>query len=98
MSRLTKTRLVENTAVSQERMAYRLGIDEKTLRKNFRAELDNGIFKAHMAIGKGIFLMATQSSDEKVRADMSKYYASRQMPNFPLLARASLSRAMRSGK
>jgi hypothetical protein len=74
--------LVENAAafgVSRQRMAYRLGIDEKTLRKHFRAELDGGMFKAHMQVGKCIYAMATQSSDEKVRADMSKFYARTQM-------------------
>jgi hypothetical protein len=74
--------LVENAAafgVKQELLAANLGISDKTLRKYFRAELDGGMFKAHMVVGKGVFAMARQSADEKVRADMSKFYARTQM-------------------
>jgi hypothetical protein len=38
-----------------------------------------GCFKAHSAIGGGIFTMAMTSADEKVRADLSKFYAKTQM-------------------
>jgi hypothetical protein len=72
--------LVGNAAafgVKQELLAANLGISDKTLRKYFRAELDGGMFKAHMVVGKGVFAIATQSADEKVRADMSKFYLAR---------------------
>jgi hypothetical protein len=65
--------------VSHKLMASRLGIDGNTLRKHFGSELDEGMFKAHAAVGGGIVTMCLYSPDPKIRAEMSKWYSARQM-------------------
>jgi hypothetical protein len=46
--------------VPQEDMATHLGIDAKTLRKRFRAELDRGMVEANLKVAQSLFQMATQ--------------------------------------
>jgi hypothetical protein len=53
-------------------------MDEKTLRKHFREELDSGKFKIDMVAG-GAIAAAMKSKDERVRLDAAKYYTARRM-------------------
>ena len=41
--------------IPQENIARLFGIDDKTLRKHFREELDNGATKANMVVGGALF-------------------------------------------
>lgn len=43
----------------QDDICILLDIDEKTLRKHFRRELDTGLIQANMAVGATLFKMAT---------------------------------------
>jgi len=61
--------------VPHKLLASKLGIDDETLRKYFRQELDEGLYTVGRAIGGGLVTLATSSKDEKVRADLSKFYA-----------------------
>ncbi|MGA2638852.1 hypothetical protein [Methylocella sp.] len=73
--------LVENASafgLRQSEIAAQLKIDEKTLRKHFRAELDNGKFNLDLLAG-GAFVKALKSDDERIRLDAAKYYTSRRM-------------------
>jgi predicted transcriptional regulator len=57
--------LVENASafgIEQREIATQLGIDEKTLRKHFREELDGGKFKLDMVAGGTI-----AANDAKIR-------------------------------
>jgi hypothetical protein len=53
--------------IPQDAIATQLGIDGDTLRKHYRKELDEGIFKVHMKVGKTIVELATESTDENVK-------------------------------
>lgn len=46
--------------LTHERIAALIGIDPKTLRKHFRAELDAGAAKADAAVAKSLFENATK--------------------------------------
>lgn len=73
---------VENAAavgIPHTTIGEKFGIDPKTLRKHFRIELNDGMLKAHMQVGGGLFNMATKSKDERVRFDASKWYSACQM-------------------
>jgi predicted transcriptional regulator len=66
--------LVENASafgLTQADIAEQLGIDEKTLRKHFRVELNGGKFKADMLAGKTVTELM-RSKDERVRLDAAK--------------------------
>lgn len=54
--------VVQSLAVfghQQDEIAKHIGIDAKTLRKHYRAELDEGIMKVHSAVGNFIVRAAT---------------------------------------
>jgi hypothetical protein len=71
--------LVENAAafgLTQAEIANQLKIDEKTLRKHFREELNSGKFKVDMLAGKTVTELM-KSKDERVRLDAAKYYTAR---------------------
>jgi AraC-like DNA-binding protein len=73
--------LVENASafgLTQSQIAAQLKMDEKTLRKHFRGELDSGKFKIDMVAG-GAIAAAMKSKDERVRLDAAKYYTARRM-------------------
>jgi AraC-like DNA-binding protein len=73
--------LVENASafgLTQPQIAAQLGMDEKTLRKHFREELDSGKFKIDMVAG-GAIVASIKSKDERVRLDAAKYYTARRM-------------------
>jgi predicted transcriptional regulator len=73
--------LVENAwafGLTQADIAEQLGIDEKTLRKHFREELNSGKFKVDMGAGRTIVELM-KSKDERVRLEAAKYYTSRRM-------------------
>jgi hypothetical protein len=63
--------LVENASafgLPQSEIANGLKIDEKTLRKHFREELDGGMFKLDMIAG-GTIAALLKSNDERVRLE-----------------------------
>src|ERR1019366_1365625 len=73
--------LVENASafgLTQPQIAAQLKMDEKTLRKHFREELDSGKFKIDMVAG-GAIVAGMKSNDERVRLDAAKYYTARRM-------------------
>ena len=73
--------LVENASafgLTQSQIAAQLKMDEKTLRKHFREELDSGKFKIDMVAG-GAIAASMKSKDERVRLDAAKYYTARRM-------------------
>jgi AraC-like DNA-binding protein len=73
--------LVESAAafgLTQADIANQLGIQEKTLRKHFREELNSGKFKVDMIAGKTVTELM-KSKDERVRLEAAKYYTSRRM-------------------
>lgn len=73
--------LVENASafgLTQPQIAAQLGMDEKSLRKHFRVELDSGKFKIDMVAG-GAIVAGLKSNDERVRLDAAKYYTARRM-------------------
>ena len=78
-----KTRtIVESAAgfgVPQEAIAAQIGIDDETLRKHYRKELDDGYFNVAMKVGKTIVGLATTSEDENVRIKAAQFYAARRM-------------------
>ena len=45
--------------IPQEDIAKYIGIDAKTLRKYYRAELDNSVTKANAAVGRFLYQNAT---------------------------------------
>ena len=49
--------------VPHEDIATFLGIDPKTLRKHFRAELDRGTVEANAKVAQSLFQMATQGKN-----------------------------------
>jgi hypothetical protein len=74
--------LVEGAAavgILHEDIAKHLHISAPTLRKYFRHELDDGVFKASFKVGGGIYRLATESKDEKIRLDASKWWSDRRM-------------------
>ena len=73
--------LVENAAafgLTQADIAEQLGIQEKTLRKHFRRELNGGKFKVDMLAGKTVTELM-KDKDARVRLDAAKYYTARRM-------------------
>jgi len=73
--------LVESASaigITQAEIANQLKIDEKTLRKHFRDELNSGKFKVDMTAGKTVTELM-ESRDERVRLDAAKYYTARRM-------------------
>jgi predicted transcriptional regulator len=73
--------LVENAAafgITQADIAEQLGIQEKTLRKHFRVELNGGKFKVDMFAGKTVTELM-KDKDARVRLDAAKYYTARRM-------------------
>ena len=62
-----KTRAIVESAVAfgitQDDIATHLGIDDDTLRKHYRKELDGGVFKAHMKVGGVILDLALRSKE-----------------------------------
>ena len=59
--------LVENAAAFHS-SRHRRAVDEKTLRKHFRDELNSGKFKVDMTAGKTVTELM-ESRDERVRLD-----------------------------
>jgi hypothetical protein len=49
--------------IPQEDIAKFLGIDDKTLRKHFREELDRGVTEANAKVAQSLFHMATQGKN-----------------------------------
>jgi hypothetical protein len=49
--------------IPQEDIAKFLGIDDKTLRKHFREELDRGVTEANAKVAQSLFQMATQGKN-----------------------------------
>lgn len=85
--------LVENASafgIQQCEIASQLKIDEKTLRKHFREELDGGMFKLDMIAG-GTIAALLKSNDERVRLETAKYYTARRLELY------QSSRAYRDG-
>jgi hypothetical protein len=73
--------LVESAAafgVTQADIAEQLGIQEKTLRKHFRRELNGGKFKADMLAGKTVAELL-KDKDARVRLEAAKWYTARRM-------------------
>ena len=73
--------LVQNAAafgINQADIANQLNIDEKTLRKHFREELNSGKFKVDMLAGRTVTELM-KSGEERVRLDAAKYYTARRM-------------------
>ena len=73
--------LVENAAafgLTQADIAEQLGIQEKTLRKHFRRELNGGKFKVDMLAGKTVTELM-KDKDARVRLEAAKYYTARRM-------------------
>ena len=73
--------LVESAAafgLTQADIAQQLKIDEKTLRKHFRDELDGGAFKANMKVVGNMYGL-TQSADEQVRLRACQWWTARRM-------------------
>jgi hypothetical protein len=52
--------------ITQDDIAAHLGINGDTLRKHYRKELNEGVFKAHMKVGGVILDLALRSTDETV--------------------------------
>ncbi|HEY2811792.1 MAG TPA: hypothetical protein VGJ00_10450 [Rhabdochlamydiaceae bacterium] len=48
---------------TQEEIARHLGIDEDTLAKYYRDELDNSVLRANSKVAKGLFKKATEDED-----------------------------------
>ena len=66
--------LVQNAAafgINQADIANQLNIDEKTLRKHFREELNSGKFKVDMLAGRTVTELM-KSGEERVRLDAAK--------------------------
>jgi hypothetical protein len=66
--------LVENAAafgITQADIAEQLGIQEKTLRKHFRRELNGGKFKVDMLAGKTVTELM-KDKDARVRLEAAK--------------------------
>lgn len=64
-----KRRLVERAVaggMTQEQVAHALDISEPTLRKHYRAELDQGMAKANAKVIDVAFRMATSGKSEKM--------------------------------
>jgi predicted transcriptional regulator len=59
-------------------IAEQLGIQEKTLRKHFRRELNGGKFKVDMLAGKTVTELM-KDKDARVRLEAAKYYTARRM-------------------
>jgi hypothetical protein len=73
--------LVESASafgITQAEIANQLGVDEKTLRKHFRVELNSGKFKVDMTAGNTVVELM-KSRDERVRLAAVKYYTARRM-------------------
>jgi hypothetical protein len=73
--------LVESASafgITQAEIANQLKIDEKTLRKHFREELNSGKFKVDMLAGKTVTELM-KSRDDRVRLEAAKYYTARRM-------------------
>ncbi|MGE4048655.1 MAG: hypothetical protein AB7F35_27630 [Acetobacteraceae bacterium] len=49
--------------VPQPDIATHLGIDPKTLRRNFREELDRGLIEANAKVAQSLFRMATEGNN-----------------------------------
>ena len=74
--------IVESAAafgITQDDIATHLGIGGDTLRKHYRKELDEGVFKAHMRVGGVILDLALRSKDETVKFRAASFYAARRM-------------------
>jgi hypothetical protein len=74
--------IVESAAafgITQDDIATHLGINGDTLRKHYRKELDEGVFKAHMKVGGVILDLALRSKDETVKFRAASFYAARRM-------------------
>jgi hypothetical protein len=56
-------RTMAGFGVPHEDIATFLGIDAKTLRKHFRAELDRGTVEANAKVAQSLFQMATQGKN-----------------------------------
>ena len=56
-------RTMAGFGVPHEDIATFLGIDPKTLRKHFRAELDRGTVEANAKVAQSLFQMATQGKN-----------------------------------
>lgn len=67
---LRDRRLVEAMAavITQSEIAIVLGIDEKTLRKHYRDELDRGLYKANAKVGANLYKIACGGGREAVTA------------------------------
>lgn len=70
--------------ISHEQIGQYIGIDPKTLRKHYRADLDEAVTKAHAAVGKYLYSAASGAALSKgashsdcIRAAM--FYAKTQM-------------------
>jgi hypothetical protein len=73
--------LVESASafgITQAEIANQLKIDEKTLRKHFREELNSGKFKVDMLAGKTVTELM-KSRDARVRLEAAEYYTARRM-------------------
>lgn len=64
--------------VTQADISEQLGIDLKTLRKYFRAELNSGKFKLDMKAGKAISGLMNDK-DPRVKLEAAKWYSARRM-------------------
>src|SRR5580704_17541385 len=67
--------LVQNAAafgINQADIANQLNIDEKTLRKHFREELNSGKFKVDMLAGRTVTELM-KSGEERVRLDAANH-------------------------
>jgi hypothetical protein len=56
-------RAMAGFGIPQEDIATFLGIDAKTLRKHFRAELDRGSIEATSKVAQSLFRMATEGNN-----------------------------------
>ncbi|CAM5658024.1 hypothetical protein MAUB1S_11454 [Mycolicibacterium aubagnense] len=54
--------------ITQGEIAIILGVDEKTLRKHYREELDRALSKANAKVGANLFKIATGTGREAVTA------------------------------
>ena len=78
-----RTRAIAESAsafgVPQAAIAAQIGIGEEALRTYYRKELDDGLFKVSMKVGRTIVDMATKGHDENAKLRAACFYASRRM-------------------
>lgn len=63
-----KVRVLSGLGIKQDDIAAAFGIDDKTLRKHYREELDGGKIESNSAVARSLYNMATDPDKPQVSA------------------------------